>query len=848
MVDLKKVRRRGDKPAPTDPRRIFDRLPKPEGVNDLWESQGEVLRTWHERREQRDVVIKLNTGGGKTLVGFLVAQSLMNEHRIGALYLCANTQLVDQTLAKAREFQLPAVEYETGSRPLPVDFSNGEAILVATYRALFHGYSKFGIRGQAVPVRTSVIVCDDSHTAFADIRNAFSVVVSKKRHSDLYLDITARFRDAAEAVNRLGTYDRRVGGQDLGVFEVPYWAWKEQAAGVRELLERHVRGSEYEYQLPLLLDAFHAAHVLIRSTEVAITPILPLVDLLPTFTEAPHRVFMSATIADDSSLIRTFDADEDAVRSPIAPASLAGVGERMILAPALTPVGVKDELTVARALCERVAARGLGVVVLVPSEVRAKRWEGAGTLVMKDEVAKAVEALNDRSSGDNGPYIFANRYDGIDLANDACRLLVLDGLPQGANAYDEYRATALRGSSQIELSLAQRVEQGMGRGTRGAGDYCVVLLLANLVDWVSRRGNAALMTAATRVQLELGLDVSKVVENVEDLDATVGRCLDREPDWVGTHAEELADRAVESPPPDESAISAATVERRYVAQYAAGDYEKAFQIAREAAAAHSDDRLFRGWLLQLAARAAYFRGHTSESVDLQTEAAKANPNFLAPPGRSVTESLAPVGGQARNLAVLVDSYAQRAGFLASLDRATLPLTGKVPAGIFEEAIGLLGTHLGFSSDRLDRGSGTGPDNVWRTDDGRVFVISCKNEKSADSPLFKKDLQQLLIDAEWIKEQYPELRRVPVVIQPTAEAVTGLPLKDIRVLTFEGLGRIVAAVLTISGELAASSLTVDGLEGLAAKLLLKHSLTPAGFIEAYLQPFTAKQKTASKDGA
>jgi superfamily II DNA or RNA helicase len=221
MVDLKKLRSAGDRPVPLDPRRIFDRLPKPEGVNDLWESQGEVLRNWHDSRGKRDVVIKLNTGGGKTLVGLLIAQSLMNEHRVGALYLCANNQLVDQTLAKAHEFQFRAVAYETGYRPLPAEFANGEAIVVATYRALFHGYSKFGIRGQSVPVGTSAIICDDAHTAFADIRNAFTVVVGRKRHPTLYTEITSRFRDAAEAVNRLGTYDRRVGGQDLGVFEVP---------------------------------------------------------------------------------------------------------------------------------------------------------------------------------------------------------------------------------------------------------------------------------------------------------------------------------------------------------------------------------------------------------------------------------------------------------------------------------------------------------------------------------------------------------------------------------------------------------------------------------------------------
>jgi Rad3-related DNA helicase len=507
MVDLSKLRGATQATVPTDPVRIFERAPKPEGVNDLWKSQDAVLRAWDERRSERDVVLKLNTGGGKTLVGLLIAQSKMNEHKVGALYLCANKQLVDQTVAKANAFQLPAIKYDAGpGRPLPAAFENGDAILVATYRALFHGYSKFKVRGRGNPVATSVIICDDAHTAFADVRDAFSVVITKKKSEALYRQVTSRLRPAAEAVHRLGSYDHRVGGQDLGVFEVPYWEWSKVAHDVRDLITKFAEESEYQFQLPLISDQFEKAHVLVRSTDITITPLLPPIDQLPTFNECPHRVFMSATIADDSALIRTFNTSATAVRNPIAPGGLAGVGERMILSPALTPIGPKEELATARLLAKMVSERGMGVVVLSPSESLAKnRWSKVAKVVLQDDVAGAVERLNDRSTGDNGPYVLVNRYDGVDLPKDACRLLVMDGLPRGFNAYDEFRAVALGGSSQIELGLAQRVEQGIGRGTRGAGDYCVVLLLDLAQDWVSRRSNAGLMTPGTRAQINLGL-------------------------------------------------------------------------------------------------------------------------------------------------------------------------------------------------------------------------------------------------------------------------------------------------------------------------------------------------------
>jgi len=71
--------RREPQAAPIDPLRIFQRLPKPPHINDLWESQSDALRLWTTRRNQNDLVIKLNTGGGKTLVGLLIGQALLNE-------------------------------------------------------------------------------------------------------------------------------------------------------------------------------------------------------------------------------------------------------------------------------------------------------------------------------------------------------------------------------------------------------------------------------------------------------------------------------------------------------------------------------------------------------------------------------------------------------------------------------------------------------------------------------------------------------------------------------------------------------------------------------------------------
>ena len=148
MVDFNKLRSQSQRPAPIDPLEIFRRMPKPQGINDLYTSQAEVLEAWFKRKDERDTVVKLHTGGGKTLVGLLIAQSTLNDLKEPVLYLAPTTQLVKQTLEKAKSLGILAVPYTRG-QPLHDDFVNGKAVMVASYKALFNGHSKFGVRGGA---------------------------------------------------------------------------------------------------------------------------------------------------------------------------------------------------------------------------------------------------------------------------------------------------------------------------------------------------------------------------------------------------------------------------------------------------------------------------------------------------------------------------------------------------------------------------------------------------------------------------------------------------------------------------------------------------------------------------
>jgi len=839
MVDFGKLNSSRIQAAPTDPVKIFQRLPKPPHINDLWESQSEALKLWSKRRAENDLVIKLNTGGGKTLVGLLIAQALINELKQPALYLCPNNQLVRQTAEKAEEIGIENVVYATGPGDLPAKFLNGAAILIATYNALFHGRSKFVVLGSGVePIRVGGIVCDDAHASFSTVRDAFSISISQAAQPDLYKELATGFRVDFETIGKLGSFDDIIERQDAEILEVPYSAWAAKADGLRQLLARD-HADKFRYQLPLLRNHFESCHCLISAREICITPIQPLVHLLPTFEDCRHRVYMSATIADDSSIVRTFDANPKTVRDPIIPETLAGVGERMILAPSLTKLAAMDDLALVKTTAASVA-KGAGVVILVPSEKAAERWIDAARLVMGNDVDRAVSELN--SGADRGPFVFANRYDGIDLVGDACRLLIIDGLPKGANTYELLRAEVLQASSSLNISLAQKVEQGMGRATRGAGDYCVVIVVGpELVSWITRSESLNLMTPSTRAQVLMGHEISKSLIKESEFRATIQQCLTRDQSWTKYHAETLADRA-ETPSVDSTAIDAASVEREYTRAFVARQYASASQITLSFANQHQTDRKLRGWFLQLAARARYYAQDLPGSDELQKKAFVANPMLWAPPGMADLYTPATsVGNQTENIITQIAKFALATGHLQDFETAVSWLTPAASSNQLEDGLKRLGSFLGFHSERPEQEFGLGPDVLWLPDADFGFVIESKGNKKPKNVLGKAEHGQLLVSAEWFRQQYPDRNCVRVHLHANDKATEPAIAKDTYVLTFDSLSKLVGALRAVLSEVCLAMTTTQARLALCEKLLRQHQLTPRELAKKYLAKFTVASK-------
>jgi len=78
-IDFSKINSGNASNTPLHPREVFTALPnKKEGKFEYpRDVQTQVWDSWFSRRNERDLVVKMNTGSGKTVVGLLNPKKLL---------------------------------------------------------------------------------------------------------------------------------------------------------------------------------------------------------------------------------------------------------------------------------------------------------------------------------------------------------------------------------------------------------------------------------------------------------------------------------------------------------------------------------------------------------------------------------------------------------------------------------------------------------------------------------------------------------------------------------------------------------------------------------------------------
>lgn len=751
---------------PATPEGLFrDLKARSPDIQHLWSHQADLLRSYYDKHlNSRDVALELPTGSGKTLVGLLIGEFRRRCFDERIAYLCPTKQLAQQVGEHASQYGIPASvlvgKQNSYSEKDYNAYQSGTAIAITTYSGLFNTNPRIK--------EPNTLVLDDAHAGEHYMSGLWSVSVTRSDHRESYLGIVDLFASVLplQFAEDLKSDRQLPPGQQVEMVPGPYF--RERADQLVDFLDGQLgAGDSAYYPWSMIRGRLRACNLFLSSTTALLRPLIP-----PTLTHAPfanakQRVFMSATLGAGGELERITGISS--IRRLPLPAGWdkQGSGRRLFLLPGLS-LDDDSSLHVSVELCRK-AGRSL---VLVPDSPTREKFS---VLFQKSGIdtigAQEIEnSLEPFTLKDNVALILANRYDGIDLPGDSCRMLVVSGLPVSTNLQETFLYSRLSAYSLLRDRVLTRLTQAFGRCTRSDTDFATVLLHdQRLIQYVLTKENQVLVHPELQAEIEFGINNSQD-GTVEDYFKQHSVFTDQKEDWSSAEEDILNIRAskhVASDPCASALMSTVKDEVMYSYCLWRDDLEGAIEASVSVSnglSGGTDIKGYRTWWYYLVGDLAlmlyeakgdkntlnlardYFGRAASCSLSVSWFAELSR---LQIEGKHVAEvdQLTPIATE-NALQQLITLGFHSSKFEKKV-KCLLSDIASTNHSDFHNGLKILGTCLGFNA-QTPKGSAV-PDCVWSLSDKLHISHEAKTEQSEKGVIGATDVRQAAGHENWVRD-------------------------------------------------------------------------------------------------
>jgi hypothetical protein len=773
----------------TTPEEVFFSLTRASSHGYLRGQQQDVLREYAAKGiSAADVAFELPTGTGKTAVGLLLAES---KRRAGekVAYLCLNNQLAGQVLAEAAKLGIPAADLRgdkyTRDATEVGRFKTASAVGVSTYSNLFNV--------NPIIKDCGLVVFDDAHGGEQYAADMWTVTVEGDQHAAQYSALVAALRPALSPAQ----FSEVTEGDDYNNVQIAdVVGHPECNAGIRAVLDGN---AEFEFQWQLIRPKLNSCLFLVSPSEVTIRPIIPPTHSHDAFASIGQHVYLSATLGGKSDLQRAYGAKQ----IELFRAKSAQWGRRYIFVPGLF-TSDDEAFKIAASVWDSLSVRR--AVLIAPSGKAANKAHASfvshatsvptrlGSDDIKDDLApftKSTEVM----------LVLGGRYDGLDLPEDDCRLLLLVDSPAATNALERHLTSKWKMGPVMRRKERTRLIQGMGRCTRSATDFAVVLWLGqSLVDIASSK--SAISQMPVELQRELGWGIVQVKES-SDLSQTLVEMasgLIGERNYRKVANDAIAEAIAVAPKSDDDDKTGIEEVKFSIAMWE-GDFGFAYETARGIAEQANSQELagYRGWWWYLASVAARLAGNNSGEIDALWHSQKSGVHigFAAhllsqrkakksgSPGFTVPINVERIWDTVTDWGWAGPAFDQKLSLMLSLLKEDEPSK-------FHQGLELLGRCIG--SLPLRPTTDGSPDVVWSFGDVLSVCFEAKTKKKSSGLIFKKDLEEAKLHPDWVKHNtkvsgeceflvalVSQTARLDEVAEPFAEGVYYISPDTIRSL-------------------------------------------------------------------
>lgn len=777
----------------------------------LRDVQTEVLELWYQNRNKKDNIIKMNTGSGKTVVGLLLLKSCINENKGKCVYVVPDNYLVEQVIKEANDLGINVTKDIDN-----INFISGKAILVINIHKLINGKSVFGINGK---IDIDSILIDDVHSCLEIAETKSMISINREKYTKLYQDILDMFYDSLKQQNESNLINIKDRDYASSPMLVPFWDFNNKITELLNKFKDYKQEDIFKFNAPMIIDMLELCDCCISYDCIEISMRNLPIYKISSFENANRRIFMSATLEDDSILIRDFDIDPN-INNVICPKNATDIGDRLIITPQAINPNITDE-EIKYQLKE--LSKHYRIVVIVPSCRRAIYWNDVADRIFNNDNINSINNYN------LGLDILINRYDGIDLKDDKCRVIVIDGLPNASTNYDQIKESMLSSSDDILREKVQKIEQGMGRGVRSNEDFCGIIIMGSkmpkiLYDKQTRK----YFSVATLKQIELSEMIVESMErkDIKEFFEVLQLCLNRNEEWT------RISRSVVSELKYKNKLNIPNREvkfRRACNELLAKNYNSAIKILEEYINEEKNEVL-KGYAQMILAKYINLI-NPNRAQEVLLSAKKLNKNIIAPINGIRYQKTDMYNEQAKELQNFIKNNNIKPNeYLIMINDILSNLNFESSHNEFEESIRLLGKYIGLFSERPEKEyNNGGPDNLWGMGDNLYYVIECKNESNS-TEISKRDCGQLHNSKSWFYKEYgSKFKCIPIIIHRNNKfEKSASPEEDFRILDKDNLDLLKENVQKFAIALCSDISNIDNLD----ILLKNYNLTKDNFINYY----------------
>ncbi len=516
-----------------------------QGTTALWAHQADVLRSWHgSHLEKKDVAIELPTGAGKTLVGAVIAEFLRRRENKPVAYLCPDKLLARQTAEKLKLYRVPTVllidEVSSWNQADRIKYERANAVAVSVYSHVFNSNPALNKAG--------LLLLDDAHAAEGYVASPWKLEITREKNASAYQDLLSALEGTLDPLvfarlRNTASDDTRDVYLASPVGIAANAPMIEQVLGDAAATERVSAAARHAWKN--IRDHVDRCLVYVSHQQMLIRPLIVPTLEHQAFHNPDRRIYMSATLGSGGELERAFGRRK-IERIPIPNGwENQGTGRRFFVFPELTS-DLAAEPDSNNTFVKNLIAQAGRALVLAPDENTARKFikeqnPEDHTVLRATDVKEDLTPFTEASAV---TLVLANRYDGIDLPGDACRLVVLVGWPAGSDLQEKFLHNSVGAVTVLQERIRARIMQGSGRATRDAHDYATVLVLrSDLTSMLADPNVVRAMHPEVQAELVFGLDNSMDADRTStDLLQLLELFNARDPQWIAADTGIAEDR------------------------------------------------------------------------------------------------------------------------------------------------------------------------------------------------------------------------------------------------------------------------------------------------------------------